>query len=148
MRKTVLLIDDSKDIHELVRAALSAEPVAVASAYDGASAIEVLGRAYIDLILLDVDLPGENGFEICTRLQQDPHTASIPVIFLTASAESQDKVRGLDSGGSDYVTKPFDRSEFAARVRSALRGKSKVDTLRSKTVNEFIDRVLSDRLAG
>jgi DNA-binding response OmpR family regulator len=142
MRHRILLIDDSHDMHELVRASLQDEPLSVGSMYDGKSGIELARQLPPDLILLDLDLPDADGFEICDRLQNDPLTARIPVVFLTAAGATEQKVRGLDLGGSDYITKPFDPLEFAARIRAILRAKSTTDSIRSKRVNEFIGRAL------
>jgi DNA-binding response OmpR family regulator len=142
MLHKILLIDDSDAIHELVRASLHDEPVSVGSKYDGSSGLELAQKLPPDLILLDLDLPDADGFEICDRLKTDPLTANIPVVFLTAAGATKQKVRGLDLGGTDYITKPFDPPEFAARIRAILRAKSATDSIRSKRVNEFIGRAL------
>ncbi len=141
MRQKILLIDDSEAVHQLVRASLAEEPVTIGSAYDGNVGFELAVRMPPDLILLDVDMPGADGFEVCRQLHEDLRTANVPVVFLTAAGSSQQKVHGLDAGGSDYITKPFDPSEFAARVRAALRAKMAHDALRSTRVAEFIGRV-------
>ncbi len=85
-----------------------------------------------DLILLDVDLPGVDGFEVCKRLKADAHTADIPVVFLTGAASTDEKLRGLAMGATDYVTKPFDPAELCARVRSSLHTKNLIDLLAQK----------------
>jgi two-component system cell cycle response regulator len=147
MRHRIQLIDDSEAVHDLVRASLHDQPVTIGSTYDGDSGFELAMQLPPDLILLDVDLPGADGFAVCERLKGEPLTASIPIVFLTAAGASEHKVRGLDRGGTDYITKPFDPSEFAARIRAILRAKSITDSLRSKRVNDFIGRAL-DKATG
>jgi diguanylate cyclase (GGDEF)-like protein/PAS domain S-box-containing protein len=118
----VLLVDDDPDVHDLVRVWLMDEGVDLHDCFDGAACL-ALARATPapDLILLDVDLPGTDGFAVCRALKSDPATAAIPVIFLTGAASSEEKLQGLELGASDYVTKPFEPAELRARVRSALR---------------------------
>jgi DNA-binding response OmpR family regulator len=142
MRRKILLIDDSPEVHQLVRASLDDEPIEFHSAFEGNGGINLATEWNPDLILLDIDLPGADGFEVCRRLHADVRTADIPIVFLTALAESRSKVEGLDLGGSDYITKPFDPNEFAARIRALLRTKTRVDSIRSKRVNDFIRRSL------
>jgi diguanylate cyclase (GGDEF)-like protein len=118
----VLLVDDAPDVHELVRVWLMDEPVDLADCYDGAACLQAARAAPPpDLILLDVDLPGADGFALCQALKSDPATADIPVIFLTGASSSDEKLHGLEMGATDYVTKPFEPAELRARVRSALR---------------------------
>jgi two-component system, cell cycle response regulator len=138
MRQFILLIDDSEAVHALVRASLEDEPVAVESAYDGESGAALAMKFRPDLVLVDVDMPGIDGFEVCRRLSNEVRTANIPVIFLTAAGAAELKVRGLDLGATDYITKPFNPPEFAARIRAALRTKSRADTMRSQFVQDFI----------
>lgn len=127
MSQTVLLVDDSIPLHKLVRAQLEAEQVEVHSAYDGEAALSAAVSIRPALILLDVDMPELDGFEVCRRLKSNPTTAAIPVIFLTANSLTGDKVRGFDTGGADYVTKPFKPEELRARVRAALRAKHQLE---------------------
>lgn len=127
MSQTVLLVDDSMPLHKLVRAQLEAEPVEIHSAYDGEAALNAAVSVRPALILLDVDMPELDGFEVCRRLKSNPITAGIPVIFLTANSLVNDKVRGFDTGGMDYVTKPFKPEELRARVRAALRAKHQLE---------------------
>lgn len=129
MLPTVLAVDDSRDIHELLDIWLTPEGISLQAA---SSAEEGLRLAHVlrpDLILLDVDLPETSGFEVCQRLKSDPHTGDIPVIFLSGAAHTGDKVKGLDLGAVDYVTKPFDPHELRARVRAAMRTKRYQDLL-------------------
>jgi len=125
----VLIIDDSRDIHELVIASLAGEGVEILSAFDGKSGLETARGTPPDLILLDVNMPDLDGFEVCQRLKTENLTSSIPVIFLTVAASTAEKVKALEFGGVDYITKPFDPAELRARARSALRTKFLIDQL-------------------
>jgi DNA-binding response OmpR family regulator len=142
VKQSILLIDDSESIHRLVISLLREESVSLNSAYDGEAGIALAGRFRPDLILLDVDMPGTNGFDVCRRLNEDASTSNIPIVFLTSAGEVGQKVHGLDLGAIDYITKPFDPTEFAARVRTALRTKLRQDSIRSSRVDEFIARAL------
>jgi diguanylate cyclase (GGDEF)-like protein len=121
MQQQILLIDDSKQIHSLVTSLLGEEPVQISSAFDAQYGLTLAASLRPDLILLDVEMPGINGHEACRRLKADPATATIPIIFLTARASTDEVVRGLNLGAIDYVTKPFKLSEMLSRVRAALR---------------------------
>lgn len=125
----VLIVDDSPQAIAVARARLAREGLEVAWAQDGRSGIDAARADGPDLILLDVDMPGLSGFETCQALKEDPELAMIPVIFVTGSRDSKDKVKGLDLGAVDYVTKPFDPFELRARVRAALRTKRLQDML-------------------
>src|SRR5437762_1926392 len=107
MLQTVLIVDDSIPLHKLVKTHLEPDSIAVQSAYDGESAIAKAVSLHPDLILLDVDMPQLDGFEVCRRLKANPQTANIPLIFLTASTVIADRVKGLDLGAADYMAKPF-----------------------------------------
>lgn len=136
----ILVIDDSPEIHALVRVRLKNEPVAIVSAFDGNSGIERVRAERPDLILLDVEMPDRDGFSVCAELKEDPATMNIPIIFLTGSASTADKIRGLELGASDYVTKPFDPAELRARVRASLRTRRLMELL--------AQRALIDGLTG
>jgi diguanylate cyclase (GGDEF)-like protein/PAS domain S-box-containing protein len=128
----LLIVDDSEDIQELVRVWLDREPLDFYSCTDGQESLMTAATLRPDLILLDVDLPGMNGFEVCRRLKSDPATSDIPIVFLTGAAATEEKLRGLEMGANDYVTKPFDPAELRARVRSSLHTKSLLDLLAQK----------------
>jgi diguanylate cyclase (GGDEF)-like protein len=121
MDQQILLIDDSKPIHALVSSLLGDEPVTVHSAFDGEYGIALAASLKPDLILLDVEMPGMNGYETCRRLKANPDTASSTVVFLTSRSDTEDMVNGLNLGASDYVGKPFKLAELLSRVRAALR---------------------------
>jgi diguanylate cyclase (GGDEF)-like protein len=132
MPQSVLIIDDVESIHALVKARLKDEAIRWHSASDADAGLELAVRFQPDLILLDVDMPGRDGFDACAALKADPRTAAIPVIFLTATGSAEQRVRGLELGAHDYVNKPFDPSELRARVRGALRLKFMMDLLARK----------------
>lgn len=132
MQQKLLLIDDSEAIHSLLRARLKDEPIQIHSAAAGEQGLQLAAALMPDLILLDVEMPDPNGFEVCRRLKADEKLAGIPVIFLTGAASSEQKIRGLELGAVDYITKPFDPAELRARVRGALRMKFMIDLLAQK----------------
>jgi diguanylate cyclase (GGDEF)-like protein len=134
MRQQILVIDDSKHIHALVKALLAEEPVDIHSATDPNYGITLAGSMKPDLILLDIDMPGLNGFDVCRKIKADPVTAHVPIIFLTAVNSIQQKVKGLELGAIDYVTKPFHNWELWARVRSSLRTNHLVQMLEEKAL--------------
>lgn len=117
---TVLVIDDAAPIRLLCRVNLEADGMEVLEASDGPSGLEKARSEVPDAILLDVMLPGLDGWQVAEQLLDDRRTESIPIIFLTARAEVRDRARGLDSGGIDYVTKPFNPLELAPLVRELI----------------------------
>jgi two-component system, cell cycle response regulator len=134
MADKILVIDDSPEIHTLVKVRLGKEDVVIECAHDGASGLAAARELRPDLILLDVNMPDRDGFAVCADLKADHTTMDIPIIFLTGSASTEDKIRGLELGATDYVTKPFDPAELRARVRAALRTKYLMDLLANKAM--------------
>jgi DNA-binding response OmpR family regulator len=121
MAKTrVLVIDDEAPIRLLCRVNLEAEGMDVLEAADGPSGLEKARSETPDVILLDVMMPGLDGWRVAEELLDDTRTRSIPIVFLTARAELRDRARGIDLGGVDYVTKPFNPVELAPQVRDLL----------------------------
>jgi phosphoserine phosphatase RsbU/P len=118
---TILIVDDTPTNVELVESILATEGFATLVAGDGAEAFAVGRSQQPDLILLDVMMPGETGYETCARLKSDPATSDIPIIFLSALDDVQSKVMGLKTGGVDYISKPVHGAEVLARVRVHLR---------------------------
>ena len=116
----VLVIDDEPPIRLLCRVNLEAEGMRVLEAADGPSGVEQAIEHLPDVVLLDVMMPGLDGWRVAEQLLEDERTNEIPIIFLTARAEFRDRARGLDIGGIDYVTKPFNPLELAPRVRELL----------------------------
>ena len=116
----VLVIDDEAPIRLLCRVNLEAEGMEVLEASDGPTGLEQARAAEPDVILLDVMMPGLDGWQVAEQLLEDDTTRSIPIVFLTARAEFRDRARGLDLGGIDYVTKPFNPLELAPLVEDML----------------------------
>jgi len=140
----VLVIDDKAPIRLLCRVNLEAEGMIVVEAGDGLDGVEKARVEEPDVILLDVMLPGLDGWRVAERLLEDDRTRSIPIIFLTAKAEFRDRARGLDIGGVDYVTKPFNPTELAPLVEGLLEriDRGERDELRAEKLSEL--RVLME----
>ena len=120
MAPTVLVIDDEAPIRLLCRVNLEAEHIDVLEAEDGPEGLELAKSRQPDVILLDVMMPGLDGWEVLQRLLEDDQTREIPIVFLTARAELRDRARGLELGGVDYVTKPFNPTELAPLVQGLI----------------------------
>ena len=116
----VLVVDDEAPIRLLCRVNLEAEKMDVLEAGDGLAGLESARRERPDVILLDVMMPGLDGWRVAEELLEDPDTSAIPIVFLTARAELRDQARGLDLGGLDYVTKPFNPVELAQTIRDVI----------------------------
>ena len=142
----VLVIDDEAPIRLLCRVNLEAEGMSVIEAADGPSGLEQARNEDPDVILLDVMMPGLDGWKVAEQLLENERTSSIPIIFLTARAEFRDRAKGLDIGGIDYVTKPFNPLDLAPLVRDLLsrieRGER--DELRGEKVSELRALMESD----
>jgi len=117
----VLVVDDDPDMVSFLGMLLALEDMKVESAYDGAAALARIAAAPPDLILLDVVMPGMSGFELCERLKSDPATALIPVVLVTALEDHASRVRGIDTGADDFLSKPVNREELIARVKNLRR---------------------------
>ena len=118
---TVLVVDDEAPIRLLCRVNLEAEGMTVLEAADGEKGLELARAERPDVVLLDVMMPGRSGWEVAEELLADEATSSIPIIFLTARAEIRDRAKGIDLGGVDYVTKPFNPVELAPLVEDLVR---------------------------
>ena len=127
----VLVVDDSAANRDLIEACLAGVDCQVRSAEDGVSALKAIQASPPDLVLLDVQMPGLNGYEVCRRIKSNAASRLIPVVMITALDRTSDRILALDAGADDYMTKPVDRVELVARVRSALRLKSVYDSLDS-----------------
>ena len=134
MPQKVLIIDDSQDIHGLLHARLRSEPIELHSAEGGAEGLTMAFSLQPDLILLDVDMPSPDGFEVCRQLKADSRTSTVPVVFLSGATSTEEKIKGLELGAVDYITKPFDPAELRARVRASLRTKYLLDLLAHKAM--------------
>jgi phosphate regulon transcriptional regulator PhoB len=120
-QKKILVVDDEKDIVELISYNLEQEGFAVIKAYDGQMAWERVKTAKLDLVVLDLMIPGIHGLEVCKLIRRDAATETLPIIMLTAKSDQVDKILGLELGADDYVTKPFNVRELIARIRAVLR---------------------------
>ena len=118
VQRSVLLIEDDVRIRRVVQLALSAEGFQVSEAATGEEGLEHLARQQVDVVLLDLMLPGRDGFDICREIRR---TSQAPVIMLTARSDSHDVVAGLEAGADDYISKPFVAKELSARIRALLR---------------------------
>jgi len=135
----VLVIDDEAPIRLLCRVNLEAEGMHVLEAADGERGLDLARDEQPDVVLLDVMMPGLDGWLVAERLLEDERTRRIPIVFLTARAEFRDRAKGLDLGGIDYVTKPFNPLELAPLVRDLLEriGRGERDELRGEKIAEL-----------
>ncbi len=118
MKKTVLVVDDDEDLVELLKKYLEKDGYEVLTAYDGSAALNLFRLRDVDLIVLDLMLPKVDGLNVCRSIRSE---SQVPIIMLTAKTEEEDRIKGLDLGADDYVTKPFSPGELLARVRAVLR---------------------------
>lgn len=146
-KKAILVVDDEKNIRELVRFNLESRGYKVKEAMDGKEALSIARTDEPLLIILDLMLPKIDGLEVCRILKGDPSTKKIPIIMLTALGDEIDKIVGLELGADDYITKPFSPREMVARVRAVIR---RVEDRRKPeepeySVNEFNDLVIDEQ---
>jgi two-component system phosphate regulon response regulator PhoB len=121
MDPTVLLVEDEAAIVTMLRYTLEGEGMQVVEAGDGDEGLKILAETHVDLVLLDWMLPVMSGIEVCRQIRRKPESRDLPVIMVTARGEEGDRIRGLDTGADDYVTKPFAIGELLARIRALLR---------------------------
>jgi DNA-binding response OmpR family regulator len=121
MPQRVLVVDDDRQIVRLVQSYLDQAGMSVLTAYDGESAMHIIQKERPDLVVLDLMLPGHDGWTIIRWLRADKHLSDIPVLMLTAKVEDEDKIQGFDLGADDYLTKPFNPLEVVARAKAILR---------------------------
>src|ERR1700688_2113766 len=126
---TILIADDQAANRELLEELLTAEGFKVASVSTGAAVLEQLAIVPIDLVLLDVMMPHLTGFAVCEKIKANPETYVIPVILVTALSDKQDRIEGIKAGADDFLSRPVDRTELLARVRSLLKLKQRTDEL-------------------
>src|SRR5258707_1519467 len=126
---TVLVADDQAANRELLEELLTAQGFKVITVPDGAAAVDELSRTQADLVLLDVMMPRLNGLEACEKIKDDQEAYVMPVILITALSDKQDRIKGIKVGADDFLTRPVDRTELLARVRSLLRLKHRTDEL-------------------
>ena len=151
MTARILVVDDIPANVKLLEVRLLAEYFEVLTATNGADALETCENGKVDVVLLDVMMPDMDGFEVCRRLKSDPATSHIPVVMVTALDQVSDRVRGLEAGADDFLTKPVNDLQLMTRVKSLVRLKMLTDELRlraSTTRNIGIEELLSRRRAG
>ncbi len=119
----ILVVDDTAANIRLLAAILKIEGFEVFTAQSGAAALEILQEEALDVVLLDIMMPEMNGFEVCAKIRANPSTANLPVVMVTALQETADRVRALEAGADDFLTKPVDEVEVVARIRSLVRAK-------------------------
>jgi two-component system cell cycle response regulator len=132
MTARVLVVDDILSNVKLLEAKLTAEYFEVVTAFNGLECLAKMAEATPDIVLLDVMMPGMDGFEVCRRIKSDPKTAHVPVVMVTALDQPSDRIAGLDAGADDFLTKPVDDAALFARVRSLVRLKMMTDELRMR----------------
>jgi two-component system, sensor histidine kinase and response regulator len=139
--KKVMIVDDTPANIDLLYQTLEPEGYKISVAGTGEETLKLVPKIKPDLILLDVMLPGIDGFETCQKLKEAPETANIPIIFITAKAESEDIVKGFNLGGADYLTKPFNQEEVCARIKTHLHFQLLLQTMetQNKKLNELND---------
>jgi DNA-binding response OmpR family regulator len=120
-RRTILVIEDQKDLSELVQRRLAQEGFDVIVAMDGVSGLRIAREQHPDLVVLDINMPGLDGLQVCQQLRADPRNAHVPILILSARASAADRVVGLELGADDYLVKPFVPRELVARVNAILR---------------------------
>src|SRR5512145_1301224 len=153
----VLVVDDDRDMARFLGLLLGKEGVAVEIASDGESAMRSIEASPPEMVLLDVLLPGRSGFEICERLKSDPATALIPVILVTALEDQESRVRGIQAGADDFLSKPVRREELLARVQTLRRlhetrreleaRRLDAEVQRKEAIRKAFARYVSPRLA-
>jgi two-component system phosphate regulon response regulator PhoB len=121
MKPKILVVEDDANLVELIRYNLEQEDFAVVSTEDGEEALVLADEEKPDLVLLDWMIVNLSGIEVCRRMRREPATANLPIIMLTARTEEADRIRGLEIGADDYITKPFSPRELVARIRAVLR---------------------------
>ena len=134
MSARVLVVDDIAPNVKLLEARLSAEYFDVLTAYNGPDALAICDQGLADIVLTAVMMPGMDGFDVCRRVKSNPATAHIPVVMVTALDQPSDRVKGLEAGADDFLTKPVNEIALLARVRSLVRLKAVTDELRSRAV--------------
>lgn len=148
MTARILVVDDTPTNVKLLEARLTAEYFEVLTASNGPQALALCAESLCDIVLLDVMMPGMDGLEVCRRLKSDPATAHIPVIMVTALDEPSDRLRGLEAGADDFLTKPVDDLALIARVRSLVRLKTLTDELRNRVLASRGLGIVEDPLVG
>ena len=117
----ILVVDDDRDVAQSIELSLRRRGYRVTLAHSGVEALKTLRRYRPDIVILDILMPGMSGLEVCRHLRTDPNTVELPIIFLTARGQEQDRIDGLRAGADDYLSKPFNLEELILRVKAVLR---------------------------
>lgn len=146
----ILAVDDNKQNLDLLRKALTAADYEVVTAADGPTALNLMESAPSDLVLLDVMMPGMSGYEVCERIRANEATRLLPVVMLTALSEVSHRIRGIEAGADDFLSKPFNREELLTRVKSLLRIKKLHDDIETKNclLRTLFGRYVSEKVAA
>ncbi|MGH7768978.1 MAG: adenylate/guanylate cyclase domain-containing protein [Candidatus Binatia bacterium] len=146
----ILAVDDNKQNLELLSKALTAAGYEVVTALDGPTALGLIESAPSDLVLLDVMMPGMSGYEVCERIRANEATRLLPVVMLTALSELSHRIRGIEAGADDFLSKPFNREELLTRVKSLLRIKKLHDDIETKNclLRTLFGRYVSEKVAA
>jgi class 3 adenylate cyclase len=146
----ILAVDDNKQNLSLLQRALASAQYEVVTAEDGPTALQLIGRAAPDLVLLDVMMPGMSGYEVCQRIRANEATCLLPVVMLTSLTDVADRIRGIEAGADDFLSKPVNREELLTRVKSLLRIKTLHDEVETKNhlLRNLFGRYVSADLAA
>lgn len=148
MSRKILVVEDEAPIRDMIKFVLEQSDFQVTEAGDYDVALESMTEPYPDIVLLDWMLPGGSGIQIAKKLKQHEHTKDIPIIMLTARGEEEDKVRGLDAGADDYITKPFSPKELIARIKAVLRRAAPTSSEEQIAVNGLVLDPVSHRVTS
>jgi len=143
-KSKILIVDDTVDTVELLRKRFKAEGYDTSAAYDGEEGLQKVEEYKPDLIVLDVMMPKLDGFEVCERLKKDERTKFIPILMLTAKSKIPEKIKGLDIGADDYLTKPFDYKELSARIKSLFAKKAASKKMVEEEKTEALDHMVDE----
>jgi adenylate cyclase len=146
----ILAVDDNKQNLEILRKTLTTEAYEIITANDGPSALSLIESAPPDLVLLDVMMPGMSGYAVCERIRANQTTRLLPVVMLTALSDVADRIRGIETGADDFLSKPFNREELLTRVKSLLRIKTLYDDIETKNqlLRTLFGRYVSEEVAA
>src|SRR6266536_5527127 len=146
----ILAVDDNRQNLDLLTKALTAAQYEIITATDGPTALNLVESATADLILLDVMMPGMSGYEVCERIRANETTRLLPVVMLTALHDVSHRIRGIEAGADDFLTKPFNREELLTRVKSFLRIKTLHDDIETKNrlLRTLFGRYVSEEVAA
>lgn len=138
---SILVVDDDPEVNQLIEFILLDEGYNVTTASSGNEVLHFENLRFIDLILLDINMPGLNGYEICSKLKESYKTKDIPIIFLTGRTLPEDKIKGFSCGALDYITKPFNGTEMVTRVKTHLELKHNKDLLKKMALIDGLTRL-------